>query len=119
MYNKKKSNNNVEKSYLIETSFIISININDDNSLMCNNFPSYTFNNEYFFFFFFLENNYIYIYPTIMRKIRSLPELLRICIVKYPSIRTWNSSFEYRNSIIQKFKIMFKVVRKLYNVKSF
>ena len=64
MYNKKKSNNNVEKSYLIETSFIISININDDNSLMCNNFPSYTFNNEYFFFFFFWK---IIIYTFILQ----------------------------------------------------
>lgn len=49
---KKKKNRsiNMKKFYLIETSFIISININDDNSLIYNNFASYTFNNEYFFF---------------------------------------------------------------------
>lgn len=48
---KKNQNINMKKFYLIETSFIISININDDNSLIYNNFASYTFNNEYFFFF--------------------------------------------------------------------
>lgn len=72
---KKNQNINMKKFYLIETSFIISININDDNSLIYNNFASYTFNNEYFFF---LENNYMYIYPTIMPKIRSLLDLLYI-----------------------------------------
>lgn len=48
---KKNQSINMKKFYLIETSFIISININDDNSLIYNNFASYTFNNEYFFFF--------------------------------------------------------------------
>lgn len=94
---KKNQNINMKKFYLIETSFIISININDDNSLIYNNFASYTFNNEYFFFW------KIIICTFILQLCQKSDHywIYFISIIKYRFIRIWNSSFEYRNSIIQ------------------